>query len=84
MRLKGKLKAFEDYPLISADYERAAEYYNKCRKNGIQGSHIDFLICAVAKRNKMVIFTSDNDFRNYSGVMELKLHVPREFDQNIS
>ncbi len=83
-QLKEKLKAFEDYPIISTDYELAAEYYNKCRKNGIQGSHIDCLICAVAKRNKMAIYTSDNDFQNYSRILELKLHVPREFDQNIS
>lgn len=79
-QLKEKLKAFENYPIILTDYELAAGYYNKCRKNGIQGSHIDFLICAVAKRNKMAIFTSDNDFQNYSGVLELNLHVPRELD----
>jgi predicted nucleic acid-binding protein len=79
-QLKEKLKAFENYPIILTDYELAAGYYNKCRKNGIQGSHIDFLICAVAKRNKMAIFTSDNDFQNYSGVLELNLHAPRELD----
>jgi predicted nucleic acid-binding protein len=83
-QLKEKLKAFEDYPIISTDYERAAEYYNRCRKNGIRGSHIDFLICAAAKRNKMAIFSSDNDFQNFSRILELKLHVPREFDQKIS
>jgi predicted nucleic acid-binding protein len=82
-QLKEKLKAFEDYPIILTDYELAAEYYNKCRKNGVQGSHIDFLICAVAKRNEMAIFTGDNDFQSYSGVLELNLHVPREFDDPV-
>jgi predicted nucleic acid-binding protein len=80
-QLKEKLKAFENYPIILTDYELAAGYYNHCRKNGIQGSHIDFLICAVAKRNKMAIFTSDNDFQNYSGVLELNLHAPRKFGE---
>jgi hypothetical protein len=28
----------------------------------------------------MAIFTSDNDFQNYSGVLELNLHIPMEFD----
>lgn len=83
VQLKEKLKAFEDFPIILTDYELAAEYYNKCRKNGIQGSHIDFLICAVAKRNEMAIFTGDNDFQSYSGVLELNLHVPREFDDSV-
>ena len=81
--MKEKLKAFEDYPIILTDYELAAEYYNKCRKNGVQGSHIDFLICAVAKRNEMAIFTGDNDFQSYSGVLELNLHAPREFDDPV-
>jgi hypothetical protein len=40
-----------------ADYELAAEYYNTCMGNGIQGSQIDFLICALSVRNKFEIYT---------------------------
>ena len=47
--LKEKLRAFEDLPLTRLDYEHAAEFYNTCRKSGIQGSQVDFLICAVAE-----------------------------------
>ncbi len=65
-KLKEKLRAFNDLPIISQDYELAAEFYNLCRKNGIQGSHIDFLICAVAHRNKLSIYTLDKDFELYS------------------
>jgi predicted nucleic acid-binding protein len=42
--LKKHLDAFEDIPITTQDYIRAAEFYNLCRKNGIQGSHTDFLI----------------------------------------
>ncbi len=35
---------FDVLPIISDDYERVADFYNTCRRNGIQGSRIDFLI----------------------------------------
>lgn len=56
--LKKKLHAFEDLPLTREYYERAAEFYNMCRKNGVQGSQIDFLICAtaaIAKKYKSLL-----------------------------
>ncbi len=74
-KLKDKLKAFEDFSLSIGDYELAAEYFNLCRKKGIQGSHIDFLICAVASRNDMSIYTTDKDFENYSKALKIRLHI---------
>ncbi len=76
--LQEKLKAFEDLPVYSSDYELAAEFHNQCRRNGIQGSHIDFLICAVAKSNDIAIFIDDKDFLNYSNVLNLELHCDHE------
>ena len=73
-KLKDKLKAFEDFSLSTGDYELAAEYFKLCRKKGIQGSHIDFLICAVASRNDMSIYTTDKDFDNYSKALKIRLH----------
>jgi len=73
-KLKDKLKAFEDFSLLTGDYELAAEYFNLCRKKGIQDSHIDFLICAVASRNDMSIYTTDKDFDNYSKALKIRLH----------
>ena len=67
--LKEKLQPFEDLPLTQNDFEKAAEFSNLCRKNGIQGSHIDFLICAVAYNNKLSIFTTDKDFLNYGTIL---------------
>jgi hypothetical protein len=50
---------------VDTDYESAAELCIKCRKNGIQGSQIDFLICAAAKQLDVPIFTTDKDFAHY-------------------
>ena len=71
--LKEKLSIFEDHTIYTHDYELAAEYFNECRKNGIQGSHIDYLICSVAANNDMSIFTMDNDFQFYKKYIRIKL-----------
>ncbi|PIE05173.1 MAG: PIN domain nuclease [Spirochaetales bacterium] len=73
--LRDKLKAFDNLPLKTEDYEKAAEIYNTCRKKGIQGSHIDFLICAAAINNELSIFTTDKDFEQYQRHIHIKLHT---------
>lgn len=71
--LKEKLSYFQNVPIQDSDYESAAEWCNQCRKKGVQGSHIDFLICAVAIRLDVPIFTTDKDFLQYKKVLSLKL-----------
>ena len=71
--LREKISIFEDLQLHTYDYELAAELFNECRKHGIQGSHIDYLICAVAINNDMSILTLDNDFQLYKKHMKLKI-----------
>ena len=71
--LREKISIFEDFQLHTYDYELAAELFNECRKHGIQGSHIDYLICAVAINNEMSILTLDNDFQLYKKHMKLKI-----------
>ncbi|MBA4368452.1 MAG: PIN domain nuclease [Desulfobacterium sp.] len=71
--IKEKLSFFENTPILDIDYLTAAEYSNKCRKKGIQGSHIDFLICAVANRINIPIFTNDKDFEHYQTTISIKL-----------
>jgi len=73
-RLKEKLSHFENTPIQDIDYEFAAELCNQCRKKGIQGSHIDFLICAVTKRIDVPIFTTDMDFPRYQKIISIKLY----------
>lgn len=75
--IRQHLSAFEDLPIVEADYEQAARLFNACRKNGVQGSHIDFLICAVALRHSAPVFTTDKDFKNYALHLDVELHKPR-------
>ncbi|MGB0564575.1 MAG: type II toxin-antitoxin system VapC family toxin [Spirulinaceae cyanobacterium] len=73
-RLQNYLRAFPDLELTTVDYELAAEFFNTCRSNGIQGSNTDFLICAVAHRHDYRIFTTDQDFANFQNHIPLTLH----------
>ena len=75
--LRDHLRAFPDLELDRADYEEAAEAFNRCRERGIQGSNIDFLSCSTARSRDRAVFTTDKDFIQYSKVLELKLHEPR-------
>lgn len=73
--LRAQLESFEDLILRREDYEMAAEFYNQCRARGVQGSHIDFLICAVAHRHGFPIFTTDRDFLHFSKILPISLHI---------
>ena len=72
-KLKKTLSSFEDVPLKPEHFEKAAEFSNLCRKKGIQGSTVDFLICAVAHMENLEIFTTDGDFENYSEFLPVEL-----------
>lgn len=72
--LREYLNAFDDLEIKTHDYERAAEFYNLCRFKGIQGSNTDFLICAIAERNSLLIFTNDKDFDLYADVLPIELY----------
>jgi predicted nucleic acid-binding protein len=76
-KLRQKLKYFPNEPLLDSDYEAAAEYSNFCRAKGVQGSHTDFLICAVSIRKKFKIYTTDKDFKHYAKHLPVVL-----FDKN--
>jgi len=71
--LKEKLSIFEDHAIDTHDYELAAEFYNECRHHGIQGSHIDYLLCAFAVNHDLTIFTLDKDFQNYKKYLNIQL-----------
>lgn len=72
--LKSKLTFFENVPTLDGDYISAAKFYNQCRQMGVQGSHIDFLICAVAVRLNVPLLTSDKDFGFYQQHLPIKLY----------
>jgi len=73
-KLKKHLESFPDLPIFTDDYVRAAKFFNMCRSKGIQGSNTDFLICSVAVRYKLSIFTTDNDFKLFSKHIKINLH----------
>ncbi len=73
-KLKDKLTYFPNESILGDDYVAAAEFSNLCRQKGVQGSHIDFLICSVAYRLKMSIFTFDRDFEHYSKLIPVALY----------
>jgi len=73
-RLRDRMRGFPETEIVSTDYEEAAAFYNECRRNGIQGSQVDFLICAVAVRNEFSIFTTDGDFAHYAKVLPITLY----------
>lgn len=75
-RLRTALRPFVDLPLASTDYERAAQFFNRCRARGVSGSAIDLLICSAAARYAAPIYTVDADFTRYVPVLDLKLHAP--------
>ena len=72
-KLSEILDSFPDLLAETSDHTEAARFFNLCRKKGIQGSPVDFLICAQAHRNKMSILTTDGDFENYAAHLPIKL-----------
>jgi len=73
-QLRNHLRPYADELLDSADFERAAEHFNACQAQGVQGSNTDFLICAAAERREMPILTTDADFTRFAAILPITLH----------
>jgi hypothetical protein len=76
--LRNTLRAFPDEPIGTEDYEQAAAISNQCRGKGIQGSNTDFLICSLAHRLSVPIFTLDQDFAAFASLIPIRLYNPAE------
>src|SRR3990167_1247696 len=70
-QVREHLRAFRDLTLLTSDYEQAAMFFNDCRKKGVTGTPIDLLICAIAYRLKLAIFTTDTDFPRYAKILPI-------------
>lgn len=77
-RLRHHLRAFPESPLEVEDHEAAASHFNTCMAAGIQGSMIDYLICAYAVRRDFQILTADPDFQHFSQHIPLSLLIPEQ------
>ena len=75
-RLRDALAAFPDEVILTADHVRAAGQFNRCRSAGVAGSPVDFLICAVAERLAVPIFTTDRDFERFARHLPIRLFDP--------
>ena len=73
--VRDSLGAFEDVLLSREIYESAAQAFNSCRANGVQGSNTDFLICAVSMLLHVPIFSLDGDFKMYQQWLPVQLYV---------
>ncbi len=74
-RLRDELRNLPDHPVTSFHYETAAEFFNRCRRHGVQGTTVDFLICAVAALEDLEIYTTDRDFQLFAKHLPIKLFV---------
>ena len=72
--VRDHLRRFVDLPITTDDYEEAASCYNRCRAKGIQGSSTGYLICALAMRHDLAIFTDDRDFLGYQKLLPIRLY----------
>jgi len=75
--LRAALDGFGDVRLTRSDYELAAQSFNTCRAQGIQGSNTDFLICAVAINHGLSILSTDGDFANYQQCLPIQIVKPQ-------
>lgn len=75
--LRDHLASFDDVALETGDHVRAAEHFNSCRARGIAGTAVDMLLCSVAERHDLAIFTTDPDFDHYAAVLPIRLHEVR-------
>lgn len=76
-RLRDRLAPFDDVPTGAAEHEQAASYFNACRARGVTPTSVDMLICALAARHDLSVFTTDTDFARYAKILPIRLHPVR-------
>ena len=77
-KLRNYLRAFPDIELRTEDYELAADFFNICRRKGVQGANTDFLICAAAHRRNYEILTTDKNFNIFSQHLQLRVKSAKQ------
>ncbi len=75
-RLRVHLAGFDCIQVDLDDHDQAARFYNTLRSNGVAGGAVDLVLCAVASRNDIPIFTTDRDFDRYARHLPVSLHQP--------
>lgn len=75
-KLRDKLRDFQEPALDISSNEQAAHLSNLCRAQGISGSPVDFLVCAIAQQHRWQVFTTDRDFKNYAKIIAVNWYQP--------
>ena len=76
-RLAQLLAGFPDLLATTSDHVLAAQCFNRCRSRGVQGSYVDFLICAQAIHYEFSILSTDADFIRYAEHLPITLYPER-------
>ncbi len=75
--LKEYLQAFEDEPITTEAYEYGAQIANECTKNGIAISSVDAIIVSMIVMHRFEIYTNDQDFMRYKGIVKFTQYQER-------
>lgn len=73
-RIRSRLAGFDCPDVLIQDFDQAAIFHNHLRSEGVTGGSIDLLICAVAYRNNLSIYSADRDFERYARHLPIRLH----------
>jgi predicted nucleic acid-binding protein len=74
LAIQERLSDFAYLEILAEDYDCAARFFNACRTRGIAATHVDMLICSVAHRHDVPLFTTDGDFPDYAKCVPLRLY----------
>ena len=74
-RIRARLDGFDCPDPAVQDFDQAAVFYNRLRSVGEGAGSIDLLICAIAYRHNLAIFTTDRDFERYAQQLPIHLHT---------
>jgi predicted nucleic acid-binding protein len=75
--LRSWLRFYDDLPADFETHELAAQYANQCLGAGVVTSAIDILICAIALKHQLPVFTLDDGFKKIQSVVPITFHVAK-------
>ena len=68
------IERFASIPMLvpdTSDHINAADLRNRCRRKGVQVGTIDALIAQLSLRFKLILLSTDKDFKHMSKVVKL-------------
>lgn len=81
--LRQHLRWINNEVLTTDDFESAARCFNRCQSAGVAGSGTDMLLCAVALRLDVPIWTTDADFTDYSKLLPIRLPTTSQIAEEL-